>query len=50
MTRDQLLAAATVIHDEQGCTCDRKYLMSCWRMAVAIVGLASRTPADNPEG
>lgn len=40
-TRTLLVEAATAIHDEQGCSCDRRYLMSCPRLAAAILGLAA---------
>lgn len=36
LTREQIIAAATKIHDDGGCQCDRKYLMSCPRMASAV--------------
>lgn len=35
--RDQLLTAAGRIHNQAGCGCDPKYLMSCPRMAAAIL-------------
>ena len=38
--RKQIIAAATKIHDDGGCHCDRKYLMSCTRMASAILSTA----------
>lgn len=41
LTREQIIAQATAIHDEQRCGCDRRYLMSCQRLAAAILGLAS---------
>lgn len=37
VTREELIAAATVLHDQEGCSCDRKYLMSCPQMANAIL-------------
>ena len=37
LTREQRIAAATELHDREGCTCDRRYLMSCPRMAAAIL-------------
>lgn len=37
LTREELIAAATVLHDREGCSCDRKYLMSCPNMASAIL-------------
>lgn len=40
-TREQILAAATEIHDREGCRCDRKYLMSCSRLAAAILRCGS---------
>jgi hypothetical protein len=39
--RAAILAEATRIHDEQGCTCDRKYLLTCSRLQRAILGLAA---------
>jgi hypothetical protein len=36
-TRDELVAAATEIHDREGCACDRRYLMSCTRLAAAVL-------------
>lgn len=35
-TREQIIAAAKVLHD-QHCNCDPKYLMSCMKMAQAIL-------------
>jgi hypothetical protein len=51
MTREALIAAATVLHDEEGCSCDRKYLMSCHRMANAILrsGPAATASEAAPE-
>jgi hypothetical protein len=37
MTREELIARSTHIHDDAGCGCDPKYLMSCPRMAAAIL-------------
>lgn len=45
VTRDQLVAAATAAHDEQGCGCDRRYLMSCPKFAAAILSLGKQAPA-----
>lgn len=42
-TREELIAEATRIHDEQGCGCDPKYLMSCPRLAQAILSLGRST-------
>lgn len=42
MTREQIITAAIVVHDSIGCRCDRKYIMSCKNMTVAILSLASR--------
>lgn len=42
MTREEIIAAAIVIHDDTGCRCDRKYLMSCAHMVTAILSLAKR--------
>ena len=36
-TREERIAAAKVRHDATGCGCDPKYLMSCPRMAQAIL-------------
>lgn len=36
-TREALIAAATVLHDEECRSCDRKYRMSCPNMANAIL-------------
>lgn len=43
-TREELIAAATVLHDEECRSCDRKYRMSCPNMAGAILraGAAAR--------
>ncbi len=52
MTRDELIAAATELHDQEGCSCDRKYLMCCPKLANAILrsGAAARAAntADTP--
>jgi hypothetical protein len=37
MTRDELIAAATVIHDRECRPCDRKYRNSCPNFANAIL-------------
>jgi hypothetical protein len=37
LTREELIAVATHLHDEAGCQCDPKYLMSCPTMASAIL-------------
>ncbi len=37
LTREELIAAATVLHDEECRSCDRKYRMSCPNMARAIL-------------
>jgi hypothetical protein len=37
LTREELIAAAAHLHDESGCQCDPKYLMSCPAMASAIL-------------
>lgn len=52
MTREQLIAAATELHDREGCSCDRKYLMSCPRMASAVLrsGPAARDSWRPGEG
>lgn len=51
LTREALIAAATELHDAEGCSCDRKYLMSCHRMANAILrsGPAATTAATMPD-
>jgi hypothetical protein len=36
-TREELIKVATHLHDETGCQCDPKYLMSCPNMASAIL-------------
>ena len=36
-TREELIAVATHLHDESGCGCDPKYLMSCPNMANAVL-------------
>lgn len=47
LTREELIAAATVLHDEECRSCDRKYRMSCPNMANAILrsGPAARVKA-----
>ena len=37
MTREELIERATHIHDDEGCGCDPKYIMSCPNMAAAIL-------------
>lgn len=32
-----ILAEALKLHDAEGCTCDRRYIMSCPNMAQAIL-------------
>lgn len=46
MTREELIAAATKVHDREGCGCEPKYLMSCPRLVNAILRLPS-TPEDD---
>lgn len=41
-TREELIAKATKIHNDEGCGCDPKYLMSCPKFATAIL----RTPTE----
>lgn len=36
-SREEILAVATHLHDESGCGCDPKYLMSCPHMAAAVL-------------
>lgn len=50
LRRERIIAAATVIHDEQGCGCDRRYLMSCPRLAAAILSVAQRPAIRRLEG
>ena len=40
--RNKLLAEGIRIHDEQGCSCDRKYIMSCPNLAAAILSLGDK--------
>lgn len=40
MTREEIIAKAKLGHDSV-CSCDPKYLMSCAKMADAILALAS---------
>lgn len=35
-TREEIIAAAKIEHD-RACSCDPRYLMSCGRMAAAIL-------------
>ncbi len=46
MEREKLIAAATKIHDRKGCSCDRRYIMSCPRMAAAVLKVP-QTGTDN---
>jgi hypothetical protein len=36
-TREELIEVATGLHDVTGCSCDRRYLMSCPNMANAVL-------------
>lgn len=47
-TREELIEVATGLHDEGGCSCDRRYLMSCPNMANAILR-AGRVIRDGSE-
>jgi len=40
-TREAIIAVATAVHDQE-CGCDPRYLMSCPRMAAAILAGARR--------
>lgn len=37
LTRERLIEVGAGLHDETGCPCDRRYLMSCPGMASAIL-------------
>jgi hypothetical protein len=37
LTRGELIAVATHLHDESGCQCDPRYLMSCPVMANSVL-------------
>jgi hypothetical protein len=37
MDDTELITLATEIHNREGCNCDHRYLMSCTRMANAIL-------------
>jgi hypothetical protein len=39
MDEEQIIAEATEIHDRECNSCDRKYRMSCPKMAIAILSL-----------
>lgn len=41
-TEEEIITKATKIHNDEGCTCDPKYLRSCPKFAAAIL----RTPAE----
>lgn len=41
MSREQIIAAAKAAHDHV-CNCDAKYLMSCPRMAQAILNVGKK--------
>jgi hypothetical protein len=53
VTREELIEAATHLHDETGCQCDPKYLMSCPNMANATLQagrvIRARRASDAPE-
>ncbi len=42
VTRDEIVVIAKAIHDEHGCRCDQKYIMSCARMASAVLEASDR--------
>lgn len=44
--RDIILEAALRKHDEDGCTCDRRYVMSCMRLAQAVLVVGSRSSGE----
>jgi hypothetical protein len=46
-SREELIRKATEIHDQKGCHCDRKYLMSCPNLANAILQLGNRKEPEN---
>lgn len=48
-TREEVIAVATHLHDESGCGCDPKYLMSCPNMANAVLR-AGRVIRERPAG
>lgn len=37
LTREELIEVAAGLHDETGCSCDPRYLMSCPSMANAVL-------------
>lgn len=45
LNRDNVLSAAQKIHDESGCQCDPRYIMSCARMGPAILEVGRRSRA-----
>ncbi len=49
-TREEIIEAARRIHDREGCGCDRKYLMSCARMAAAILRARQSTTTEAGNG
>lgn len=50
LTREEVTAVATHLHDESGCGCDPRYLKSCVNMASAVLqaGQAIRARAEPP--
>lgn len=54
LTREELIEVAAAAHDEAGCSCDRRYLMSCPKMTSAILQASrvkiprARNPAASP--
>jgi hypothetical protein len=46
-SREEIIARARRVHDESGCSCDRRYIMSCPRMTAAVLA-QGREEAENP--
>jgi hypothetical protein len=47
MTRDEILQDALRVHDAAGCRCDRKYVMCCTNLVLAILDTNNRINSDN---
>lgn len=48
MNREELIARAKPEHDKV-CSCDPRYLMSCPKMAAAILALAKPAAGSRPD-
>jgi hypothetical protein len=50
MTREEIVAEATRRHDATDCRCDRRYILSCPRMASAVLEMGTEVLREARNG